>query len=81
MAFINLNLYEEITAKDFIEYVKSRYPQCDLMSNKELLDYLDENIYSLVLEYLETLDVDYGDIEWESGIDELWDEIVAYLDA
>lgn len=81
MAFINLNLYEEITAKDFIEYVKSRYPQCDLMSNKELLDYLDENIYSIVLEYLETLDVDYGDIEWESGIDELWDEIVAYLDA
>ena len=81
MAFINLNLYEEITAKDFIEYVKSRYPQCDLMSNKELLDYLDENIYSLVVEYLENLDVDYGDIEWESGVDELWDEIVAYLDA
>ena len=81
MAFINLNLYEEITAKDFIEYVKSRYPQCDLMSNKELLDYLDENIYSLVVEYLENLDVDYGDVEWESGVDELWDEIVAYLDA
>lgn len=81
MAFINLNLYEEITANDFIECVKSRHPQCDLMSNKELLDYLDENIYSLVLEYLENLDVDYGDIEWESGIDELWDEIVAYLDA
>lgn len=81
MAFINLNLYEEITAKDFIKYVKSRYPQCDLMSDKELLDYLDENIYSLVLEYLETLDVDYGYIEWESGVDELWDEIVAYLDA
>lgn len=81
MAFINLNLYEEIMANDFIEYVKSRYPQCDLMSNKELLDYLDEDIYSLVLEYLENLDVDYGDIEWESGIDELWDEIVAYLDA
>lgn len=81
MAFINLNLYEEITAKDFIEYVKSRYHQCDLMSNKELLDYLDENIYSLVVEYLENLDVDYGDIEWESGVDELWDEIVVYLDA
>lgn len=81
MAFINLNLYEEITAKDFIKYVKSTHPQCDLMSNKELLDYLDENIYSLVLEYLENLDVDYGDIEWESGVDELWDEIVAYLDA
>ena len=81
MAFINLNLYEEITAKDFIEYVKSRHPQCDLMSDKELLDYLGENIYSLVLEYLETLDVDYGDIEWESGIDELLYEIVAYLDA
>lgn len=81
MAFINLNLYEEITANDFIKYVKSRHHQCDLMSNKELLDYLDENIYSLVIEYLETLDVNYGDIEWESGIDELWDEIVAYLDA
>lgn len=81
MAFINLNLYEEITAKDFIKYVKSIHPQCDLMSNKELLDYLDENIYSLVLEYLENLDVNYGDIEWESGVDELWDEIVAYLDA
>lgn len=81
MAFINLNLYEEITAKDFIEYVKSRHSQCDLMSNKELLDYLDENIYSLVIEYLENLDVDYGDIEWESGVDELWYEIVAYLDA
>ena len=51
------------------------------MSNKELLDYLDENIYSLVVEYLETLDVDYGDVEWEGGIDELWDEIVVYLDA
>lgn len=81
MAFINLNLYEEITAEDFIGHVKSRHPQCDLMSNKELLDYLDENIYSLVLEYLENLDVDYGDIEWESGVDELWDEIIAYLDA
>lgn len=81
MAFINLNLYEEITAKDFIKYVKSRYPQCDLMSDKELLDYLDENIYSLVVEYLENLDVDYGYIEWESGVDELWDEIIAYLDA
>ena len=81
MAFINLNLYEEITAKDFIEYVKSRHTQCDLMSNKELLDYLDENIYSLVVEYLENLDVDYGYVEWESGIDELWDEIVVYLDA
>ena len=81
MAFINLNLYEEITAKDFIEYVKFRHPQCDLMSNKELLDYLEENIYSLVLMYLENLDVDYGDIEWEGGIDELWDEIVVYLDA
>ena len=42
MAYINLNLYEEIEAKDFIEYVKSRHPQCNLMSNKELLDYLDE---------------------------------------
>lgn len=81
MAFINLNLYEEITVKDFIKYVKSRHSQCDLMSNKELLDYLDENIYSLVIEYLENLDVDYGDIEWESGVDELWYEIVAYLDA
>lgn len=81
MAFINLNLYEEITAKDFIEYVKRKHPQCDLMSNKELLDYLDENIYSLVLMYLETLYVDYGDIEWESGVDELWDECVAYLNA
>ena len=81
MAFINLNLYEEITANYFFIYVKSRHPQCDLMSNKELLDYLDENIYSLVVEYLETLDVDYGDVEWEGGIDELWDEIVVYLDA
>ena len=81
MAFINLNLYEEITAKDFIRYVKSIHPQCDLMSNKELLDYLDKNIYSLVLESLETLAIDHGDIERESGIDELWDEIVAYLDA
>lgn len=81
MAYINLNLYEEIEAKDFIEYVKSRHPQCNLMSNKELLDYLDENINSLVCMYLEDLNVDYGDVDWESGIDELWDECVAYLDA
>lgn len=81
MAFINLNLYEEIPAEDFIRYIKSIHPQCSLMSNKDLLDYLDENMYSFVCMFLENLNADYGDIDWESGIDELWDECVAYLNA
>lgn len=79
MAFINLNSYEEVTAEDFINYIKSHYPQCSLYSNEDLINYIDSNIHSLIEAYLSSLGLQFGDIDWDGGLDALYDECVDYL--
>ena len=80
MAYINLNIYEEIEAKDFIDFVKSLNSINASMSDEDLRRYIDEHIGTLVLRYLDRLGVEHGDVEWGDGIDELWIECVNYLD-
>lgn len=80
MAYINLNVYEEIEARDIIDFVRSLNPRYASMSDKDLQKYIDEHISTLVLRYLDRLGVEYGDVEWEDGIDELWNECTDYLD-
>lgn len=80
MAYINLNVYEEIEAKDFIAFVKSYNRTCSLLTNEEFIEYLGSNIVTLVDYYMESRNVDHGDMLWEDGIDELWEECVDYLD-
>lgn len=80
MAYINLNVYEEIEAKDFIDFVKSLNSTCASMSNEDLRMYIDEHTSDLVLKYLDKLGVEHEDILWGDGIDELWEECVDYLD-
>ena len=80
MAYINLNVYEEIEAKDFIDFVKSLNSTCASMSNEDLRMYIDEHMGNLVLKYLDKLGVEHEDILWGDGIDELWEECVDYLD-
>ena len=80
MAYINLNVYEEIEAKDFIDFVKSLNSTCASMSNEDLRMYIDEHTSDLVLKYLDKLGVEHEDILWGDGIDELWEEWVDYLD-
>lgn len=80
MAYINLNVYEEIEAKDFIDFVKSLNSTCASMSNEDLRMYIDEHMVDLVLKYLDKLGVEHEDILWGDGIDELWEECVDYLD-
>ena len=79
MAYINLNVYEEIEAKDFIDFVKSLNSTCASMSNEDLRMYIDEHTSDLVLKYLDKLGVEHEDILWGDGIDELWEECVDYL--
>ena len=79
MAYINLDIYEEVEAKDFINYIKSHYPQCSLLSNKDLMSYIYNHIYSLIEAYLSSLGLTFGDINWDSGLDELYDECNNYL--
>ena len=79
MAYINLDIYEEVEAKDFIAYIKSHYPQCSLLSNKDLMSYIDNHIHSLIETYLSSLALTFGDINWDSGLDELYDECNNYL--
>lgn len=79
MSYINLNVYEEIDAKDIIDFVKSYYPPAGIMSDEDLLMYISEHINDLVLKYLDKLGVEHEDIEWGDGIDELWEECVEYL--
>ena len=55
MAYINLDIYEEVEAKDFIDYIKSHYPQCSSLSNKDLMSYIDDHIHSLIEAYLSSL--------------------------
>lgn len=78
MAYINLDIYEEVEAKDFIDYIKS-YPKCNSLSNKDLISYIEDHIHSLIEAYLSSLGVTFGDINWDSGLDELYDECVDYL--
>lgn len=80
MAYINLNVYEEIEARDIIDFVRSLNPRYASMSDKDLQKYIDEHISTLVLRYLDRLGVEHGDVEWEDGIDELWNECTDYLD-
>lgn len=80
MAYINLNVYEEIEAKDFIDFVKSLNSKCASMSNEDLRMCIDEHMGDLVLKYLDKLGVEHEDILWGDGIDELWEECVDYLD-
>ena len=80
MVYINLNVYEEIEAKDFIDFVKSLNSTCASMSNEDLRMYIDEHTSDLVLKYLDKLGVEHEDILWGDGIDELWEECVDYLD-
>ena len=79
MAYINLDIYEEVEAKDFIAYIKSHYPQCSLLSNKDLMNYIYNHIHSLIEAYLSSLGLTFGDINWDSGLDELYDECNNYL--
>lgn len=80
MAYINLNIYEEIEARDFINFVKSLNSTCASMSNEDLRKFIDEHINALVLKYLDKLGIEHEDVEWEDGIDELWIECSNYLD-
>ena len=79
MAYINLNIYEEIEARDIIDFVRSLNPRYASMSDKDLKKYIDEHINTLVLRYLDRLGVEHGDVEWGDGIDELWEECNDYL--
>ena len=79
MAYINLNIYEEIEARDIIDFVRSLNPRYASMSDKDLKKYIDEHIGTLVLRYLDRLEVEHGDVEWGDGIDELWNECTDYL--
>lgn len=79
MSYINLNIYEEIDARDIVDFVESYYPPASIMSDEDLLKYIGEHIDTLVPYYLDKRGVEHGDIEWGDGIDELWNECVEYL--
>lgn len=79
MAYINLNIYEEIEAEDFIDFIKTLDSKWASVSNEDLRKFIDENINALVLKYLDRLGIEHGDVEWGDGIDELWKECDDYL--
>lgn len=79
MAYINLNIYEEIEVEDFIDFIKTLDSKWASVSNEDLRKFIDENINSLVLKYLDRLGIEHGDVEWGDGIDELWEECNDYL--
>lgn len=79
MAYINLNIYEEIEVEDFIDFIKTLDSKWDAVSNEDLRKFIDENINALVLKYLDRLGIEHGDVEWGDGIDELWEECNDYL--
>lgn len=79
MAYINLNIYEEIEVEDFIDFIKTLDSKWASVSNEDLRKFIDENINSLVLKYLDRLGIEHGDVEWGDGIDELWKECDDYL--
>lgn len=71
MAYINLNVYEEIEARELIDFVRSLDSKCASMSDEDLRMFIYEHINTLVLRYL--------GVEWGDGIDELWEECNDYL--
>lgn len=73
MAYINLNVYEEIEARELIDFVRSLDSKC---ADEDLRMFIYEHINTLVLRYL---GVEHGDVEWGDGIDELWEECNDYL--
>lgn len=77
MAYINLNVYEEIEARELIDFVRSLDSKCASMSDEDLRMFIYEHINTLVLRYLDTLGVEH--VEWGDGIDELWEECNDYL--
>lgn len=79
MAYINLNIYEEIEVEDFIDFIKTLDSKWASVSNGDLRKFIDENINALVLKYLDRLGIEHGDVEWGDGIDELWKECDDYL--
>lgn len=79
MAYINLNIYEEIEAEDFIDFIKTLDSKWASVSNEDLRRFIDEHINALVLKYLDRLGIEHGDVEWGDGIDELWKECDDYL--
>lgn len=79
MAYINLNIYEEIEVEDFIDFIKTLDSKWASVSNGDLRKFIDEHINALVLKYLDRLGIEYGDVEWGDGIDELWKECDDYL--
>lgn len=79
MAYINLNIYEEIEVEDFINFIKTLDSKWASVSNEDLRKFIDENINDLVLKYLDRLGIEHGDVEWGDGIDELWKECNDYL--
>ena len=79
MAYINLNIYEEIEAEDFIDFIKTLDSKWASVSNEDLRKFIDEHINALVLKYLDRLGIEHGDVEWGDGIDELWIECDDYL--
>ena len=44
MAYINLNIYEEIEAEDFIDFIKTLDSKWASVSNGDLRKFIDENI-------------------------------------
>lgn len=76
MAYINLNVYEEIEARELIDFVRSLDSKCASMFDEDLRMFIYEHINTLVLRYIRsrTWRCRMGD-----GIDELWEECNDYL--
>ena len=43
------------------------------------MSYIDDHIHSLIEAYLSSLGLMFGDINWDDGLDALYDECVDYL--
>ena len=43
------------------------------------MSYIDAHIHCLIEAYLSSLGLTFGDINWDSGLDALYDECVDYL--
>lgn len=52
MAYINLNIYEEIEARELIDFVRSLDSKCASMSDEDLRMFIYEHINTLVLRYI-----------------------------
>lgn len=52
MAYINLNVYEEIEARELIDFVRSLDSKCASMSDEDLRMFIYEHINTFVLRYI-----------------------------